>query len=113
MKIYDSASFPEALNSRNMVVAFFFMKSCEFCYKFSKIFEKYGGMSGIDMVAVDISDQTSPLWNQYRITRVPALVIFRKGAPVLRVNAREGIGLKESDLDGAIAKAMNPLIETK
>lgn len=47
----------------------------------------------------DITDWHDPLWDTFRITITPSLLVFRDGVTVGRFDGRRFVGLRDSDLD--------------
>ena len=51
------------------------------------------------LVNVLLDDYENPLWDRYSIEVVPALLVFRGGEVVFRIDAGLGIGLSEDAVD--------------
>jgi len=106
MKTYNAGNFSEALQTRKLLIACFYMDTCPFCKKFMPIFEKQNGMTGMEFVKVDITDETSPLWTQYDVKAVPAVLVFRNGKVIVHMDAQPGVGLREQDIYGLLSRVM-------
>ncbi|MEM5804466.1 MAG: thioredoxin family protein [Candidatus Aenigmatarchaeota archaeon] len=106
MKTYNAGNFSEAFQTRKLVIACFYMETCPFCRKFLPIFEKQNGMTGMEFVKVDITDENSPLWDEYKIQHVPSVIVFRNGRPLIQMDARPNVGLREQDIYGLLSRVM-------
>ncbi len=84
--------------STTPVLAVFYAEWCPFCISFLPTFERTHSES-FQTAEVDISDESNPLWEDYRIEVVPTLIAFEKGKETLRRNGRRGIGLNSKDID--------------
>lgn len=66
---------------------------CPFCRRFKPIFESVLHEEGIEAALVDLSDESNPLWDTFRIETVPTVIVFRDGEIVLRRDGVPGRGL--------------------
>lgn len=78
---------------------------CRFCQQFKRIFDERSSVTDVDMVSVDISDDSDPLWEAYEVDAVPTLVLFRDGQPVGRKDAIPDVGLTLESIDELLAAA--------
>ncbi|HTP53664.1 MAG TPA: thioredoxin family protein [Thermoplasmata archaeon] len=70
---------------------------CPYCRDFAPRFEALGAM-GANLLAVDLSDLGSPLWERFGIDIVPTVLVFQDGAIVVRADGVPMEGLGPSDL---------------
>ncbi len=63
-------------------VAIFSTSWCGFCRSLIKEVERKG--AGLEVAVVDISDESDPAWEAYRIEMVPTAVLFNGGREVAR-----------------------------
>ena len=80
---------------------------CPFCQAFRPSFEALDGGSAFRTGAADLTDDASPLWDDFGIEVVPALVVFSNGRPVFRRESDFGVGLPDDALDQARAAALS------
>lgn len=78
---------------------------CPFCRAFRAEFEELDGGSSFHTGIADLTDDESPLWDDFRIEVVPALVVFSNGRPVHQLQSDPGVGLPADALDWARAAA--------
>ena len=74
---------------------------CPFCQRFARIFETWDVAGSLHTGTADVTDDESPLWDDFRIEVVPALIVFHDGRPVFRLESDPGVGLPEDALDRA------------
>jgi hypothetical protein len=51
---------------------------------------------GATLAIADITDNSSPLWDRFRIRITPTIVVFRDGAEASRLDGRRLIGITEA-----------------
>jgi len=74
---------------------------CPFCARFASVFEAWDPGPSLRTAVADVTDDGSPLWEDFQIEVVPALVVFHDGRPVFRQQSTLGMGLPENALDRA------------
>jgi len=79
---------------------------CPFCRAFLLEFEALDGGGSFRTGVADVSDDESPLWDDFAIEVVPALVVFSNGRAVYRQQSDPGVGLPPGALDRARAVAV-------
>jgi hypothetical protein len=79
---------------------------CPFCRGFQPTFEGFDGGSSFRTGIADLTDDDSPLWEDFQIEVVPALVVFSDGRPVYRHQSDPGVGLPSNALSRARAAAL-------
>ena len=92
------------LDQRN-ILAVFYADWCPFCRSFLTIFESamtkksepYGALA-------NISDESNPLWETFKVSIVPTLVGFRDGVMKVRKDGVAGVGLGMPELEDALRK---------
>lgn len=96
---------PADLPSDVPVPVLFYATWCGYCRRFIPEFaERAEAAEGHPFVQVDISDEETPLWDDYDIDVVPSVLVFRGGAPV----GRTGGPLSGKDLDRLLEKTGVP-----
>jgi thioredoxin-like negative regulator of GroEL len=71
---------------------------CPFCRDFLPGFEALEGTVPFRLALADISDESSPLWEDHSVEIVPTIIAFRAGRPFWRKDGIGGYGLDENDL---------------
>jgi thioredoxin 1 len=93
------AVFSEELAQVNeIVIALFYTAYCPFCRRFAPIFEKYSINQPYIFAKADITDDSHPYWDKYKISYVPTLIAFKSGQILARRDSKAGVGLAEEDL---------------
>ncbi len=77
---------------------------CPFCRAFAPRFELLGGTGPFQVAGGDVTDEGSPLWEDFGIDVIPTVVVFREGAPGFRRNGVLGRGLSDADLEAIRAE---------
>ena len=80
---------------------------CPFCRSFAPELERLQRDGPFSVVIADLTDEESPLWEQFAVEVVPTVVVFRDGEPILRRDGRLGRGLNPADVS-AVRKALAP-----
>lgn len=76
---------------------------CPFCRSFLPKLEAMGGRNGAGVLLADVTDEASPLWEEFGVEVVPTVVVFRDGAAVFRRDGRLGRGLGPEDVQAILA----------
>jgi thioredoxin-like negative regulator of GroEL len=102
---------PEAFQGARLLrdgpwVVAFLADWCPFCREFRPKFEALDGESAFRTGIADLTDDESPLWEEFQIEVVPALVVFSNGRPVHRHQSDPGVGLPSNALARARAAAL-------
>ena len=71
---------------------------CPYCRAFVPDFEALQGSGPFEVAIADLTDEESPLWEQFRVEVVPTLVAFRSGQAIFRRDGILGQGLSTADL---------------
>ncbi len=71
---------------------------CPFCRAFLAPFSELRGAGPFEIAFGDVTDEESPLWDDFRIEVVPTVLGFRDGRAVYRRNGVRGVGLLDEDL---------------
>jgi thioredoxin 1 len=71
---------------------------CPYCRRFVADLERLAGTGPFEVAMGDLTDEDSPLWEQFRVDVVPTVVVFRDGAPSFRRDGVLGHGLTADDL---------------
>jgi len=88
----------ELVQGDTPVIVLFYTTYCPFCLRFAPIFEKYSVNQPYVFAKADITDDSHPYWDRYRINYVPTLIAFKSGQMLARRDAKGGVGLSEGDL---------------
>lgn len=100
VKTVHSSRLAEDVVKRGETVAVLFDATwCPFCRSFRPIIERREAEFPVPLVNVLLDDYENPLWDRYSIEVVPALLVFRGGEVVFRIDAGLGIGLSEDAVD--------------
>jgi thioredoxin 1 len=76
---------------------------CSFCRRFLPEFQAREGTIAANFAIGDVSDESSPLWEEFGIRVVPTLIAFREGVVVGRWDGKFMRGLSREHLDLAAA----------
>lgn len=97
MKVFNSKSeLEEHTRKSKRALILFCASGCPFCQEFFPTFDKMVVKQDFDMVQrVYIDDYDNPLWEDYAIEAVPALILFEEGKLKCRLDSKLGSGLKE------------------
>ncbi len=82
-EIANKQKFEELLNSGELVIVDFFATWCGPCQMYMPIFDEVSQEAGINMVKVDI-DQETDLAGEQGVMGVPTTVAFKDGKEVSR-----------------------------
>lgn len=86
-------------------LVFFYAKWCPYCPKSFKLLKTIDN-SQLKLFIVDLSDESSPLWDSIKIGTVPTLIAFKGGVEFWRANGVPMVGLRKEDFkQAAIATA--------
>jgi len=72
---------------------------CPFCREFRPRFEQLDGAGPFRIAVADLTDESNPLWDRFRIEVVPTVIAFREGRPIHRIDGIPMEGLGSRDLD--------------
>ena len=87
------------------ILALFYTDWCPFCKSFLTIFESAMVKRAEPLGALaNISDESNPLWETFKVDIVPTLVGFRDGLVIVRKDGVAGIGLGMPELEDALRK---------
>jgi len=82
---------------------------CPFCRRFRPVFEALDGGGAFRTGVADVTDDDSPLWDQFGLEVIPALLVFSRGRPTFRREIYPGAGLPADALERASAAARESL----
>lgn len=88
----------ERLRRDGDVAVAFLAYWCPYCRAFAPEFEALDDHAPFRVAVADISDESDPRWEQFRIEIVPSIVAFRAGREIGRRDGVPGYGLDEKDL---------------
>lgn len=77
----------------------FWAQWCGYCARFKPHFDEAGESRDERFVTVDISSESSPLWDEWGVAKVPTVVLLEDGGEVDRVSGVLG----EKHLDRILA----------
>jgi thiol-disulfide isomerase/thioredoxin len=111
IEIENKSDFDFQINKKSRVLALFYTSWCPFCRRFMQIFKEDTNQNSFDTVlCVKLDDYSNPLWEDYSIDNVPAVIYFDKGRVAQRIDATSGIGLTKSQFSSLLVKCSNKLI---
>uniref|UniRef100_A0A7C3EWK1 Thioredoxin n=1 Tax=Candidatus Methanomethylicus mesodigestus TaxID=1867258 RepID=A0A7C3EWK1_9CREN len=95
IKIIEGHMLKAFLDSeKGEFIAVFSTSWCAFCRMLLKEIER--APPPFKVIDVDITDESDPTWEDYKIRIVPTVIAFRNGEEVARKEARpDGIALRE------------------
>lgn len=71
---------------------------CPYCRAFAPEFEALQGSGPFEVAVADLTEEESPLWEDFRVEVVPTVIAFRDGRAIFRRNGILGQGLSTADL---------------
>lgn len=71
---------------------------CPFCVSFAPKFAELDGTGSFRVAVADVSEESSPLWDRFRIEVVPTVIVFRDGSAAFRRDGQLMRGLGDKDL---------------
>jgi len=80
------------------IIVLFYTTYCPFCLRFAPIFEEHSENQPFLFAKADITDDSHPYWEKYKIDYVPTVIAFKSGQIVARRDSKAGVGLSEDDL---------------
>jgi thioredoxin 1 len=96
IEVSNKIDFERQLKKNKKVLALFYASWCPYCKNFLPVFGKNTSKRDSLMVLyVKIDDYDNPLWEEYSIEAVPAVIFFEAGRVCSRLDARLGCGLNE------------------
>ena len=75
---------------------------CGFCRRFLEQAASLQAPNELILSLVNADDPDESLWDEYSLTAVPTLVVFKDGKQVFRKDARLGGGLRLAELQQAV-----------
>jgi len=84
---------------------------CGFCRAFVPDLEYLATATDLGVLLADVTDEASPLWDEFGIDVVPTVLVFRDGVAVFRRDGRLGQGLASADVR-AVAGAAKAAAQT-
>ena len=96
IEVSNKIDFERQLKKNKKVLALFYASWCPYCKNFLPVFGKNTSKRDSFMVLyVKIDDYDNPLWEEYSIEAVPAVIFFEAGKVCSRLDVRPGCGLNE------------------
>ena len=96
----DAFKGPRLRRDGTWVVAFL-ADWCPFSRYFRSSFDAMDGGTIFRTGIADLTDDESPLWDEFDIEVVPALIVFSAGRPVYVQQSVPGVGLPADALEAA------------
>jgi len=96
----DAFRKDQLLRDGTWIVAFL-ADWCPFCRRFQPQFQSLEGGSRFHPAIADVTFEESPLWEDFGIEVIPALIVFRDGRAVFRQESDPGQGLPPGSLERA------------
>ena len=78
---------------------------CPFCRQFRPKLDAVRGSGTFEVGIGNLTSDDSPLWDEFGIEVVPALIVFQDGAPIFAAQSDPGVGLPLGTLERAVAIA--------
>jgi thioredoxin 1 len=102
MEVLSASDFQrDRLNRPGTYLVDFSATWCPYCRGFLPWFAAREGTLHATLAVADISDEDSPLWDDFDLKVTPSMIAFRDGAAIGRWNGRRWYGLDEGHLDQA------------
>jgi thioredoxin 1 len=105
IEVSDKLSFESQLRKSKKVLALFYASWCPYCRNFIGAFNEVAPKSGFGLaLRVRIDDYDNPLWEEYSIAAVPAVLVFDGEKVSRRLDCRLGEELSEKQLKGWLGR---------
>ena len=96
IEVENKQDLIELVEAHDKVLACFCASWCPFCDLFSPVFDKYAKNSGsTKFIRVYVDEDSNPLWEEYSIEAVPAIILFENGNVSKRLDGGLGSGIRE------------------
>jgi thioredoxin-like negative regulator of GroEL len=100
IEINNKHDLTEQLSLNKRVIALFCASWCPFCRSFLPAFSAAAKKEDSTVfLRVRVDDDDNPLWEEYSLEAVPAVVFFEKGEVRRRLDCQLGVGLNEKQLN--------------
>ncbi len=100
----DAREFDAARDTDGAVTPVLFWATwCGYCSRFKPHFEDAADGSSLRFLSVDVSDESSPAWDDYGVTVVPTVVLFEDGEEVDRIEGILGADHLDALLSGHVS----------
>jgi thioredoxin 1 len=99
IEIDNKQDLNNELKKNEKVLVLFYASWCPYCVSFVPVFdEKVVNFAFGSVLYVLLNDYDNPLWDDYSIDAVPAVIFFEKGKVCRRLDGKFGEGLSEKQL---------------
>ena len=78
---------------------------CGYCKRFLEQAKLVLDHDDSSLTLVDADSEDGALWEEYKLSLVPTIIVLKGEKEIFRRNGRAGIGLVKNDLETAIAMA--------
>ena len=92
-------------NSDQPKIVVFVATWCGFCRRFIELIRKTDLKYEDKIHLVDTDSEGETLWEEYRISIVPTIVVMKNGEEIFRQDGRSMSGLGKGDLERAVSEA--------
>ena len=79
-------TFLNEIQRRKAAIVLFYATWCGYCARIKPTFETISKNDNREFVLVDISNEDSPLWDEFEIEVVPTIIQFKNGIPGKRIS---------------------------
>jgi len=98
LEVYTKEKLDLELKKNRKVLALFYASWCPYCRGFVPVFdEKTANLGFEQIIHVLLDDYDNPLWDEYNVAAVPAVIAFEEGMVCNRIDGRLGRGLPVND----------------
>ncbi len=102
-RIDELDELEKALKGRRAMVLFH-ATWCPYCRAFRSMYDQIADSSRVyEPFEAVVDDTENPLWEEYGLEVVPAVLFFRDGRVEKRIDATAGVGLSSTDVRRVLA----------
>lgn len=95
--MFETEKEPELLKriAKGKSLVLFYASWCPDCKRFMPIFDSLASKSKLPLLKAQIDEDENPMWDDFKIGRVPTVVLFENGKEKGRVEEQGGIDEKK------------------
>jgi thioredoxin 1 len=104
----EKSEFQKSLGLPGSKIVVFAAEWCGYCRRYIAVLQNFKQDLSQKLEIVNVDSEDGSLWDEYSISLVPTIIVFKEGKEVFRRNGRASIGLQQKDLEQAL-EVVQPL----